>query len=161
MDIRRTVLAVAMGLALVAGGTGCGDSGDGANAEPTAVPEETAPAGPVDADGDGEPDLPEGWPADLVLPERAVVTSSDTWSRTFSVSGTIDGELDPVTAELTAAVEAAGYEVYEQLDEKGNGITSTLTRAIDDEHDVRTSVVDHDDGPEGELSFNVKIEPVG
>lgn len=164
MDIRRTAAAAVVGWVLVVGAAGCGGSGEGATATTDPAADEVASDGTgnaegnADADGDGEIDLPEDWPTDLVLPEGATVTEADDWVNSMNVHGTIAGELDAVTDEFAAAVEAAGFEVQEHVDEEGDGWISTLTRAADDVYKVRASVIDHDDGPEGELTFHLKIE---
>ncbi len=167
MDIRRTVVAGAIGLALVAGGIGCGGSDEkGSDETPPTVPDEaTGPSSTdwetVDADGDGEADLPPNWPADFVLPERAKLARATSLNGQLYVGGTIDGELDVVTAELSAVMEAAGFFIYEEIKTPEEDQVATTTRSIDDEYDVMIVVADVASAPEGQLTFNLTLEAEG
>lgn len=184
MEIRRKLLAGAIGLALVAGTVGCGGSDEEAGDEVAETAPDrttgTAPGrttgtapdgtaggdgttgrtdGTVDADGDGDADLPPHWPARFVLPERMTLIRAITHADEIQVRGTIEGELDAVVAEFETVVEEAGLGIYEQMTTPSDDQTTNVTRSADAEYDVFVAVAEAAAAPEGELVVDIELNP--
>lgn len=129
MDVRRGVAAGLVGLALLAGTTGCSKIGEKvaeeaieANSDCENIDinaDEGAVSGSCegqdfDANASGNAEVPEGWPTELAPPEGLkIVTSNatDTPVRTLTVIGSLDGDVATVYEGIKTQLTEAGYTI--------------------------------------------------
>lgn len=144
MDVRRGVAASLVGLALLAGTTGCSKIGEkvaeeaienNSNCEGVDVNiEEGGFSGncdgqDIDANVSGNADLPDGYPAELAPPEGFSIisaTGSATPVQTYDVFGSIDGEVEAVYEQIKTQVTEAGYTIDPNTDSLAEGPTGTV-----------------------------------
>lgn len=146
MDVRRGVAASLVGLALLAGATGCSKIGEkvaeeaiegNSNCEGVDVDIEeggfsgTCDGQDIDANASGDADLPTDWPAELAPPEELQIisaTGTDTPVRNLAVTGSLDGEVAAIYDGIKAQLTEAGYTIdADALSEGPTGPSGTLT----------------------------------
>jgi hypothetical protein len=129
MNVRRGVLAGLIGLALVAGVTGCGNIGEKIAEEAV---ERNTDCTDVDIDSEniglsgscggddlsgslgGGGELPSDWPADLAVPDGFQIstgTATGTTVRTINVVGGVDGDVAGVYETVKSQLIEAGFTI--------------------------------------------------
>ena len=178
MDVRRGVAAGLVGLALLAGATGCSKIGEKVaeeaverNSDCENVDINTDEGGfagncngnDIDANISGNADLPDGYPAELAPPEGYEIISSTgtaTPVQTYDVFGTMVGEVGTVYEQVKTQLTDAGYTVdTDSLAEGPTGPVGNFTATGPDYTAVVTvSEVATDDG---EISVNYAVTAAG
>lgn len=146
MDVRRGVAAGLVGLALLAGTTGCSKIGEkvaeeaieqNSNCEGVDVDiEEGGFSGncdgqEIDANASGNAELPSDWPTDLAPPEGFAIetsTATDSPIRSLNVIGSVDGDVTAIYEGIKAQLTEAGYTIdADSLADSGIGPSGTLS----------------------------------
>jgi hypothetical protein len=179
MDVRRGVAAGLVGLALLAGTTGCSKIGEkvaeeaieqNSNCENVDInTDEGGFAGncdgnDIDANLAGDADLPEGWPSELAPPEGLkIVTSNatDTPIRSLNVIGSLDGDVATVYEGIKTQLTAAGYTIdTDSLADGPTGPAGTLA-ATGPEYTAAVSVSEIANALDGNVTVTYTLNAVG
>lgn len=176
MDVRRGVVAGLVGLALLAGTTGCSKIGEkvaeeaierNSNCEDIDIDaDEGAVSGSCDgqdfdANASGNAELPADWPSELAVPEGLNISTSNgigTPVQSLTVVGGIDGDVATVYEGIKAQVTEAGYTI--DLDSV-TGDTGTLN-ATGEVWTVSVVVAPDPSGVlDGDISVTYNLTAVG
>lgn len=112
-----------------------------------------------DVDLGSEADLPDGWPAALVLAEDLDVLYSTSDALGLNVTGNVDGEVADITAEIKADLEVAGFTAADALEtETGGQQVATLT-ATGPDHTATVTVTETPTDPHGSLTVVYLLVP--
>ena len=178
MDVRRGVAAGLVGLALLAGTTGCSKIGEkvaeeaieqNSNCEGVDVDiEEGGFSGncdgqDIDANASGNADVPDGWPAELAPPEGLrIVTSNatDTPVRTLNVIGSLDGDVTAIYEGIKTQLTTAGYTIdSDALSDGPTGPVGTLA-ATGAEYTAAVSVSEVANALDGNVTITYTLTAV-
>lgn len=166
MEIGRTVVAGAMGLALLVG-TGCGAIAEKATEKAI---EQSSGCTDVDIDADGGVSadceegqfdigvgggaaLPSDWPAELAPPSDATIATAFSDGREMHVSAGLDGDLDAVAGGIKAQLEAAGYTIENEATSDVGGQRSATLSAEGPDFRATVVVSDVANATEGNLTI--------
>jgi hypothetical protein len=179
MDVRRGVAAGLVGLALLAGTTGCSKIGEKVaeeaiekNSDCKDVDINTDEGGfagncggnDVDANLAGDAELPSDWPADLEVPEGLMINVSngtDTPIRSLSVIGSLDGDVATIYEMVKTQLTAAGFTIdNDSLADGPTGPTGNLS-ATGTEFTAAVVVSAVDTALEGNVTVTYSLNAVG
>jgi hypothetical protein len=131
MDVRRGVAAGLIGLALLAGTTGCSKIGEKVAEEAVEANTDckdvdidagggdagftgTCGNDEISANVGGDAELPSEWPTDLALPDGFQISTgvaTGTTVRTLDVVGSVDGDVPTVYETVKTQLAAAGFTI--------------------------------------------------
>ncbi len=178
MDVRRGVAAGLVGLALLAGTTGCSKIGEKVaeeaiernsdcenidiNADEGAVSGSCA-GEDFDANASGNAEVPEGWPSELAPPEGLkIVTSNatETPTRTLTVIGSLDGDVATIYEGIKTQLTEAGYTIdADSLADGATGPSGTLA-ATGPEYTAAVNVTEAVNALDGNVTVTYTLTAV-
>lgn len=178
MDVRRGVAAGLVGLALLAGTTGCSKIGETVaeeaverNSDCENVDINTDEGGfagncggnDIDASISGNADLPDGYPAEVAPPEGFEIISSTgtaTPVQTYDVFGTMVGEVGATYEQVKTQFTEGGYTI--DADSLAEGPTGPVGNFSATGPDFTAAVtVSEVATDEGEISINYVLTAAG
>jgi len=172
VNVQKVVSAV-VGLVIVVGGYGCrqlaADRADDVGERVAEAAAEEVYDGSIDVGGaeidtdagaTEEVDLPEGWPADLVVVDDLDVLFTTADSTGLNITGNVDGDLATTARAIEADLVGAGFTVDDEVtSDEGDGRSSTVVTATGPEHTATVSVTETPNDPHGSLTVVYLLLP--
>lgn len=174
MQARARAIAAVVGSFLLVISTGCSNGSEDSAASTTT----TKPAGKVSYDPDSDnpsveytdPDgntsefgpgasVPDGWPAGLVPPDSITVVSSSSsesnGERQLYVTGESTAALDEIYPALKAQLEAAGFEITQELDTDAGDYVGI--QATNDDFEANVSIAADPDSKQLTILYTLTV----